>query len=119
MLEGSWYPIDSSGNRSGILEAAFIGEVSLLRTSLVNERDVDSYRNGKFVNYGIVELDADEIVGRTNCSFRIVPDVDWPTDAHAIIIRQSGGKNLRATHAEVSIITAIANSSRIVRLPRP
>src|ERR1700733_5174811 len=92
MLEGSWYPMDSTGKRTRILEAAFIGEVSLLRTSIVNERDVDSYGNGKFVNYGIVELDADEIVGRTNCSFRIVPDVSWPADAHMIIIRQSGGK---------------------------
>jgi hypothetical protein len=103
---------------SVVQEAAFVGEVSLLRPAVgVTEQNVDAIP--KFTKYGIAELDADEILNKTGGSFRITPDSDWPTDGHVIFIRKSGGKNLAATHLEVPAITDIANANALLRLPRP
>ncbi len=118
MLQDDWYPKDSSGQRTAIMEAAFIGQVSLLRASMVNENIVDAFPNGRFMNHGIVEMNSDDIVKQTGCTFEFdSADGYWPTDAHVVLRRGFGGKNLRATHPEVLKLTAIANSSRIVRLP--
>ena len=64
LLQDDWYPKDASGQRTAILEVAFIGQVSLLRTSLIDQNIVDGFPHGRFANHGIVEMDADEIVSR-------------------------------------------------------
>jgi hypothetical protein len=121
MLQDDWLPKDSSGNRTDILEAAFIGQVSLMRAALIDEHVVDGFPRARFQNHGIVELDADEIVKRTGCTFEFDNSEGyWPTNSHVVLRRSSGGKNLRATHPEVRALTTIANSnaSRIVREPK-
>ena len=94
----------------------------MVRAAFVTQSDVDSIldRAGapQFVAYGIVELDADEVVRRTGGSFRITPDPNWPPDAHVLFIRSSGGKSLRATHPEVKELTEVANSVPLVRAPK-
>jgi hypothetical protein len=101
-----------------VQEAAFIGEVSLLRPAVgVTEQYVDAI--SKFMKYGIAEMDADEILKNTGGSFRVTPDPDWPTDGHVLFIRKTGGKNLAATHLEVPAITDIANAKALLRLPKP
>ena len=118
LIEIGWYQPGLQSTRS-VQEAAFIGEVSLLREALVNERIVDAVKNGKFAKYGIAQLNADEIRGQAGCFLRITADADWPADAHVLIIRKSGGKNLRITHPEVLALTMLANSKSLVREPQP
>jgi hypothetical protein len=81
MIEGNWFQTDATG-RYTVLELAFVGEVSLVRASFVTENDVDRVldRAGapRFIKYGIAELDADEIIKRTQGQFRITPDASWP-----------------------------------------
>jgi len=103
---------------ASIPQAAFIGEVSLLRPAAgVTTKHIDAIP--KFAKYGIVELDADEVIKQTGGSFRITADLNWPTDGHALFIRKSGGKNLSATHLEVPAITDIANANPLLRDPQP
>jgi hypothetical protein len=119
MLQDDWHPKDSSGQRTSIMEAAFIGQVSLVRSCLVDESKVDGFPQDKFKNHGIVELDADQIVQQTGCTFEYDnSDSYWPTNAHVVLRRGSGGKTLRVSHPEVPKLTTIANSSRIVRPPK-
>src|SRR5271166_2842716 len=119
LLQDDWYPKDASGQRTAILEVAFIGQVSLLRASLIDQNIVDGFPHGRFANHGIVEMDADEIVKQTGCTFEFDhSDAYWPADAHVVLRRSSGGKSLRATHPEVLKLRNIANSSKIVRPPR-
>lgn len=100
-------------------EAAFIGEVSLLRQSLVSPTQVDAAKGGKFVKYGIAELEADQIRNQAGCLLQITADPDWPPDAHVLVIRKSGGKKLRITHPEVTGLTTLANSKPLLRGPKP
>lgn len=118
LIEGGWYRSSGQGSAS-IQEAAFIGEVSLLRQVLVSSKDVDAVQNGKFVKYGIAELEADEIRGKADCFLRITADNDWPTDAHLLVLRKNGSKRLRATHPEVPELTGLANAKPLLRLPTP
>jgi hypothetical protein len=100
MVEYGWY------QAGAVQEAAFIGEISLVRISGVSVKDVDAvkdHRTGayKFLKYGILELDADSILRVIpKCSFRITAEPDWPADSHVIFIRASGGKTLSGKHLE-------------------
>ncbi len=119
LVEFGWYQPGLQSKRS-VQEAAFIGEVSLLRESLVAMQIVDAVKNGKFAKYGIAQLNADDIRGRAGCFLRITPDSDWPPDAHVLVIRKkTGGKHLKATHPEVFELTNLANSTTMVREPKP
>jgi hypothetical protein len=117
LIEHGQYRLNAQGTLV-VQEAAFIGEVSLVRPAVgVTEQHVDAIP--KFVKYGIAELDADEILKQTGGSFRVTPDSDWPADGHVLFIRKTGGKNLGATHPEVPAITEIANAKALLRFPQP
>lgn len=118
LIENSWYQANAAGTLE-IQEAAFIGEVSLLRSAKITQQQIDQAKNGKFAKYGIAELEIDDIRAVAKCFVRLSPEPEWPEDAHLIIIRTSGGKNLRATHSEVSKLTLLANSKALIRPPNP
>jgi hypothetical protein len=118
LVHDGWYQPDALGKRS-VQEAAFVGEVSLLRQTLVSQQDVDVVKNGQFAGFGIAELEANEIRGNAGCFLRITPDADWPAEAHVLVIRKNGSKRLRATHPEVRELTKLANSRPLLRDPRP
>jgi hypothetical protein len=117
-IEDIWFQPDASGKRV-VQEAAFVGEVSLVRASLVTQFQVDTAKNGRFIKHGIAQLKADEIRNDTKGDFRTDTDPDWPPNAHVIFIRKSGGKNLALKHSEVSVLTDLANRQPLLRPPKP
>ncbi len=60
LIEYAWYQPDGNGKKV-IQEAAFIGQVSLVRASLVTVQIVDVVKNSKFAKYGIARLSVAEI----------------------------------------------------------
>jgi hypothetical protein len=118
LIAQSWYQPDVTG-RKVIQEAAFVGQVSLLRELLVSQHHVDAAKNGKFMKYGIARLPIAEIRRLTGGDVRIDPDPDWPRESHVLFIRNSGGKTLRLTHPEVSVLTNLANQIPLLREPQP
>lgn len=122
LIEYSWFQPDVSG-RYVVEETAFIGQISLIRAAHVSENDVDTFldKNGNhpFIKYGIAVLDADEIVSKTGGTLLVTSDpYGWPSNAHVEFRRSSGGKELRAKHAEVSDLTDLANANPLVRSPK-
>lgn len=108
LIEDEWYQPDATGKQV-VQEAAFVGQVSLLRESLVTQQHVDAAKGGKFATYGIARLSVADIRKFTKKDVRIDPDSDWPKDAHVLFIWHSGGKNLQLTHAEVPDLTRQPN----------
>lgn len=118
LIENTWYQANAAGIAE-VQEAAFIGEVSLLRSGKITITEIDQVKNGKFAKYGIAELEIDDIRALAKCFVRLTVEPEWPADAHLIIIRTSGGKNLRATHPEVLKLKQLANGKALIRLPTP
>ena len=112
LIENSWY------HNGMIQEVAFVGEVSLVRASLVTEKEIDSVKNGFFVKYGIAQLKCADIINQQICQLRITPDPNWPLSAHVLIIRNSGGKHLNPKHLEVAQLANLANARPLVRHPK-
>jgi hypothetical protein len=118
LIEYAWYQPDANGKKV-IQEAAFIGQVSLVRASLVTVQIVDAVKNGKFAKFGIARLSVAEIYKATKGNLRIDADKDWPPDAHVLFIRSTGGKTLQLTHSEVFELTILANQVPLLRPPQP
>ena len=113
------YQPNSSGTKE-IQQAAFVGEISMVRVSLgVTEALVDSVKGGQFAKHGIAVLKASEIRAATNGDLRVTPDPDWPPNAHVIFVRSSGGKHVKAQHSEATDLTDLANQRPLHRLPIP
>jgi hypothetical protein len=115
LLPDHWYTETPPGTGlKRIALDAFLDEVSLVRTALVNEIHVDAVKGGKFKKWGIVQLTEDEIRNVANCWLVITPDLDWPTDAHVLIYRhhQTVSKRLRLSHPEPLKLHSLANDGR-------
>lgn len=118
LIEDNWYQLDATGKQV-VQEAAFVGQVSLLRESLLTQQHVDTAKGCKFAKYGIARLSVADIRNITKGDVRIDPDKDWPQDAHVLFFRHSGGKNLQLTHVEVLGLTKLANQTPLFRRPKP
>jgi hypothetical protein len=119
----SWFRPDANGVYT-VQEVAFIGNVSLIRGDYLTTNDVDLYvdKNGIniFVKVGIAVLKADEIIRRTGATLNVTSNsFGWPLNTHVELIRSTSGKNLKASHPEVSDLTDIANGSQLLRNPKP
>jgi hypothetical protein len=117
LIPKHWYQPNSSG-RPEVIEAAFLDEVSVLRASigLIDLGVVDAAKGGKFKGWGVVELDSTDIRS-AGCIFEVHDEPEWPSESHAILRRDTGGKNLRATHSQVPKLLKLANQGSLVRTP--
>lgn len=115
LIDPSWYQVIDPQVGPEVLDAAFKGEVSLLRESMVWDYIVDTARNGKFKKWGILELLADDIRS-CDCALKVQDEPEWASDTHAIIVKASTGKpDLNRSHRIK--LTALANRKPLRRLP--
>jgi hypothetical protein len=115
LIDPSWYQVIDPQVGPEVLDAAFKGEVSLLRESMVWDYIVDTARNGKFKKWGIVELSADDIRS-CDCALKVQDEPEWASDTHAIIVKASTGKpDLNRSHRIK--LTALANQKSLRRPP--
>jgi hypothetical protein len=125
LIPSHWYRADPNDtNRSRlVMEAAFSGEVSVLRQTLVSETLVDSVYNGRFSGVGILELSADDLRNR-GFVFEHEHDPEWGTEAH-FLLRRVGvdgatkePKFQRLNQTQKVILARLASTKPLLREPK-
>src|SRR5437588_12860930 len=89
LIPSSWHQSDPNipGSAPQVQEQAFSGDVSVLRTIKVSTSLVDSVLNGKFSDWGILELAADEVRAEGFVFEYEAQAGTWQNDAHFLLRR--------------------------------
>ncbi|MGH7812528.1 MAG: hypothetical protein ACREQI_00795 [Candidatus Binataceae bacterium] len=122
LISSQWYCADPNIPNSPreIVRTAFSGDVSVLRQAVVTESLVNTACNGKFAQYGILELKADDI-RNLGLVFEHEHDPEWGTDAHFLLRRVGGSKTQpklqQLNNTQKAHLANLANRKPLRRYP--